>query len=294
MSLRSMTGYGHGSAVAGGVRVDAELSSINRKQMDISLSLPRALAVFEPRMDELIRRAVSRGRVTGELTLHLSSSARQRAVRVDRGLARAYLRALRGAARAAGLRDDLGASALLNLPEVVRYETPGEDAERLWPLIERGVAAGLKNLLAMRLREGRALQRDLEKRFRWIAARLSAVRKEAPRVAERYRAKLAARLKEAGFTVESSDERVLKDLAFFADRSDIQEEITRLDSHIRQAYKLMLSAEPVGRALDFLAQEMFRELNTMGSKANDGGILKDVVALKAELERIREQVQNVE
>jgi uncharacterized protein (TIGR00255 family) len=138
------------------------------------------------------------------------------------------------------------------------------------------------------------LQKDLEQRFGKINAALERIKKQAPSVTAYYREKLQARLKAAGFTMESSDERMLRELALFADRSDITEEVTRLDSHIKQARQLMQSTEPVGRSLDFLAQEMFREMNTMGSKANDTAILKDVVGLKAELERIREQVQNIE
>ena len=192
------------------------------------------------------------------------------------------------------LKDDFSGSLLLNLPDVLRYEQPIDAAEKAWPMVSKALKAALKALIQMRSREGSALQKDIEQRFGKISVSLERIKKQAPSVTESYREKLQARLKAAGFTMESSDERMLRELALFADRSDITEEITRFDSHIKQARQLMQSAEPVGRSLDFLAQEMFREVNTMGSKANDSGILKDVVALKAELERIREQVQNIE
>ena len=177
---------------------------------------------------------------------------------------------------------------------MVRYEQTAESAERVWPLLSRALNLALENMLKMRDREGAALQKDVARRLDGLVSALNRVRKQAPTVVESYRKKLMARLRDAGFVMGSSDERLLRELALFADKSDITEEITRLESHIQQAHKLMQSKEPVGRSLDFLAQEMFREMNTMGSKANDGDILPNVVAMKAELERIREQVQNVE
>lgn len=294
MSLKSMTGYGRGTASASGINVEVELSSVNRKQMDISVTLPRSIGVLEPRVDEEINKALSRGRITGEVFIKLSPVARRRGVCVDEDLAETYVQALRKTVKRLGLKDDLGGSLLVNLPDVVRYQQPEGVAEQIWPILSKALRQALQNLLKMRLREGATLCKDLISRFDHIDKALAIIRKRAPSIAAIYRDKLLARLKTAGLSLEVSDERVLKELAFFADRSDITEEITRLDSHIQQARKLMDSGEPVGRSLDFLAQEMFRELNTMGSKANDTEILQDVVALKAELERIREQVQNIE
>ena len=294
MSLKSMTGHGRGMASANGVKVEVELSSVNRKQLDISISLPRSLTALEPLVVEEIHKVLSRGRVTGEVVIRLSSLARQNAVCVDEALAKAYVEELRRTARRLKLNDDFGGSLLLSLPDVVRYEQPTDAAEKAWPIVARALKDALNSLARMRTREGATLQKDMEQRLAKIVNALERIRKQAPAVAEHYRDKLQARLQAAGFTMEASDERMLRELALFADRSDITEEITRFDSHVKQARQLMQSAEPVGRSLDFLAQEMFREVNTMGSKANDSAIIKDVVALKAELERIREQVQNIE
>lgn len=294
MSLRSMTGYGRGEASARGIKVEVELSSVNRKQTDINLSVPRSLAVLQPQIEEEIHKTISRGRITGEVAVLLSRSARQRSVRVDEDLARTYVTAIRKTARRLKLRDDLGTGALLQLPDVVRFEQTSDAAETIWPILEDALGQALRHLLRMRRREGARLQQDLEKRFANMARRVARIGRQAPRVMERYRRKLQARLKAAGFTVAASDDRLLRELAFFAERSDITEEITRLDSHLRQAKKLLQSEQPAGRSLDFIAQEMFRETNTVGSKANDAAIMKDVVALKAELERVREQVQNIE
>jgi uncharacterized protein (TIGR00255 family) len=281
-------------ASSNGVKVEVELSSVNRKQMDVSVSLPRSLTALDPLVYEEIHKALSRGRITGEVVVRLSTQARQKAVCVDDSLAETYLGELRKAAKRLKLKDDFSGSLLLNLPDVLRYEQPTDAAEKAWPIVSKALKSALKALIRMRTHEGSALQKDIERRFDHIMAALERIRKQAPNVTEYYREKLQSRLKAAGFTMETSDERLLRELALFADRSDIAEEVTRLDSHIKQARQLMQSEEPVGRSLDFLAQEMFRELNTMGSKANESGILRDVVELKAELERIREQVQNIE
>ena len=294
MGLRSMTGHGQGMASSNGVTVEVELSSVNRKQMDVSVSLPRSLTALDPLVYEEIHKALSRGRITGEVVIRLSTQARQKSVCVDDSLAETYLAELRKAARRLKLKDDFSGSLLLNLPDVLRYEQPMGAAEKAWPIVSKALKSALKALIQMRTQEGSALQKDIERRFDKIVAALERIKKQVPNVTEYYREKLRFRLKAAGFTMETSDERLLRELALFADRSDIAEEVTRLDSHIKQARHLMQSEEPVGRSLDFLAQEMFRELNTMGSKANDSGILKDVVGLKAELERIREQAQNIE
>jgi uncharacterized protein (TIGR00255 family) len=289
-----MTGHGRGTASLDGIKVEIELSAVNRKQLDISIALPRMLAGLGPRMDEVIGKNLSRGRVTGEVAVQFAAALRQRGARVDVDLAEAYLKGLRKAAKRLKLRDDFTGSALLTLPDVVRYEQPARETEKVWPAVEMALNQALEHLMKMREREGGALGRDLEKRLVRIESCMERVRAEAPRVASKYRERLMARLGAAEIPVDGADERLLREVALFADRSDITEEITRLESHIQQARTLMKSREPVGRSLDFLVQEMFREANTIGSKANDAGIARDVVAIKTELDRIREQVQNIE
>lgn len=294
MSLRSMTGHGRGTASASGILVSVEVSSVNRKQLDVSIGLPRSLSALEPRVQEEVQKWLSRGRVTGEVDVQLSAAARREAVCVDAELAGAYLGELRRAAKKLRLDDDFRGSALLSLPDVVRYEQPVASSDEAWPLVEKALKQALERLLKMREREGKALQKDMAGRLSGISATVGRIRRFAPMVSTRYAEKLHARLREAGFLAETGDERLLKEVALFADRSDITEEMTRLESHVAQAHKLMESSDPVGRSLDFLVQEMFREANTIGSKANDGDIVKEVVGLKAEVERIREQVQNIE
>jgi uncharacterized protein (TIGR00255 family) len=294
MTLHSMTGYGRGGAASRGLRVDVELNSVNRKQLEVRLNLPRSLASLESRMVERVQEAVSRGQVSGGVVVRISESLRQKSLRVDRHLAAAYVTELRRTARVLNLADDLSASLLVGLPEVVIYSGADQDAEHVWPVLQKALRAAIKQLVAMREREGAALAADLQRRLRKLEGYLAQIRREAPDVPRRYRLVLQARLKQAGVTVNTSDPLLLKELAVFADKSDISEEITRLESHFKQAYGLLKSVEPAGRTLDFLAQEMFREINTIGSKANQVRITNQVIRFKTELERIREQVQNIE
>ena len=295
MSLMSMTGRGAGAAASRLARVEAELSSVNRKQLDVNVGIPRFLASFESRVQERIQRALSRGRVTGEIRVTWAEAAQAAGVRVDEGLARAHVAALRGAAKKLGLPDDLKASALLSLPEVVVFEHRATDIEALWPVVEKALEAALAKLQAMRKKEGAALGRDLRARLKQLVGLVREIGMRVPAVAETYRENLLKRIAAALPGAElAADERVLKEIALFADRSDITEEQVRLDSHLVQAAGLLKTGSVVGRTLDFLVQEMGREINTIGSKANDGDITRRVIAFKTELERIREQVQNIE
>lgn len=294
MTLRSMTGYGRGEAVDKGIRVVAELSSVNRKQLEVRINLPRSLASLESRVVELIQGCLSRGQVTGGVTVQVSEALRQKSMRVDRTLAASCVDELRKTAKALKLTDDLSASLLLDLPEVVSYCGADQDADYVWPVLEKALKASLKCLVAMRLKEGTALARDLDRRLARLEQHLACVKDEAPQVTRRYRDALRKRLAQAGVTLDVEDPLLIKELTVFADRSDISEEITRLDSHLAQAHALLKSREPAGRTLDFLAQEMFREINTIGSKANEVRITRQVIEFKTELERIREQVQNIE
>ena len=294
MSIRSMTGHGRGQAAGGGLRVEVEISTVNRRQLDIQLTLPPPLRLLESRIQDEIAKSVARGRVLAEVVVQGSERVKREAIRVNQDLAKAYVDALRGAAKKLNLRDDLSVSELARLPGVLHYEPLDEDVRKAWPLVEQAVARALEALQRMRAREGAALRRDLTKRLDILAAGVAVIRREAPQVAERYRKNLRERLAKAGLVEGGSDDKLQRELVLFADRSDITEELTRLDSHLAQARKLISQAEPSGRSLDFLAQEFFREINTIGSKANDAVIAAQVVTFKAELERLREQVQNVE
>lgn len=294
MSLRSMTGYGRGEAAARGIRVEVELNSVNRKQFEVRLNLPRALVPLESRMVELVQSSISRGQVTGGVAVHVAESLKHRSFRIDSMLASSCIAELRRTAGKLELNDDLSASVLLELPGVVTQCCVADDADYVWPVLEKALKGAIRQLVAMRSREGTALGKDLGRRLTVLETCLTGVRSLAPDVTRRYRETLVKRLGQAGLVLDPSDPLLARELAVFADRSDISEEITRLESHLQQARGLMRSSEPAGRTLDFLAQEMFREINTIGSKANEVQITRQVIEFKTELERIREQVQNIE
>jgi uncharacterized protein (TIGR00255 family) len=294
MALRSMTGFGWGRALHRGLAVEVELSAVNRKQFDVHVTLPRTLLALESRVYDLIHRRVSRGAVTGMVKVSVSGQARQRSISVDMDAARACVRELRRAARALRLPDDLTALSLVSLPEVIQYEKLPEDTDRVWPVLRRALREALGQLAAMREREGAALEADLVRRFAALHRQGDRVKALAPRTAERYRRALRKRLEDAGIELSGSEPALLREIALFADRCEITEELVRLDSHFRQVSRLFASREPVGRSLDFLCQEMLREVNTIGSKANDAAVSRHVIQFKAGLETIREQVQNLE
>lgn len=294
MPLRSMTGYGRGEASARGTRVEVELSAVNRRQFDVRFGLPKALSALESRAVELIHNAVSRGYVTGTARITLCETARSRAACVDKDAAARLVRQLRRTASELGMKDDLSASALLALPDVVRHPQSDDSSEAVWPLLRRALKHALKELTNMRKVEGAALAKDLRARQKTLLQRLAHIKKLTPAVPRRHRAALAKRLKAAGVVMGGQDSALLRELALFADRSDVTEEVVRLESHLAQVREHLNAAKPVGRTLDFLCQEIFREINTIGSKANDAAISKHVITFKAEVEAVREQVQNIE
>ncbi len=290
-----MTGYGWGDAVQDGSKVTVELSSVNRKQSEISINLPRELEVLEAQIRDEINRRIARGRVTARVTLHAGEKADNGKVRINAELAAAYTKRLRDLARDLKLAGDVTLDHLVRAPGVLESDQDIPDAEDFWPIVEKALKQALEMMVSMREKEGAHLRKDLVKRMDRMRVAARRVQKRSPQVQVRYREQLLERIRSAGIeAAQIEEERILKEIIFFADRSDISEEITRLQSHFKQFDDCVNSREPVGRTLDFLAQEMNREINTIGSKANDAMISREVVVLKTELEKFREQAQNVE
>jgi len=287
-----MTGFGSASAHAGGARVTVELSSVNRKQLDVVVRLPPQLAAFESRVQKTVQEQISRGRISG--TVQLDAANGGATLQIDQAHAEETIGKLRRAAKKLNLTDDLSASMLLQIPGLLKTQPVEQAPEEIFQCLEKALTAALKKLNAMRLREGKTLEADFLSRLKLLEAMLEQINARAPQMVSKVRKKLFQSLESAGLKNVAADERVIKEIALFAERSDISEEITRLTSHITQFRKMLRSHEPSGRSLDFLAQEFFREINTIGSKANDLKITEQVVAFKTELERIREQIQNVE
>ncbi|MBU0713867.1 MAG: YicC family protein [Verrucomicrobia bacterium] len=301
-----MTGHGRAELASGGVKVAVELRAVNHRQFEARLDLPSALTAIENDVRARLHERIARGYVTCRVQLDVSAAIRRETVRVDYDLAAAFVGRLRQTGRKLGLKDDLTVSALLSMPGLVTSTDVPVKLDKLGTQTIKCLDQALKSFLAMRAVEGRELGRDIQTRLRVLGGIVDRIADRAPEVAETYRQALLARLQKAGVPLGQGDDRLIREVALFADRSDITEEVTRLRSHLKQARaQLALAtpvasatpvalATPVGRTLDFLLQEMFREINTIGSKANDADTSRMVVNAKAELERIREQVQNVE
>ena len=285
-----MTGHGRGTAVAGNLRVVAECFSVNRRQCEVALVTSRDLAWLEPGVREEVFKRISRGKVQVSLTVeHPPQSA---SVLVDRRRAAEFLREVRALQKELGLAGDISLETVLSAPGVLRME----DAQQreLWPPVRQALGQALEGLLAMRVREGAHLKKELLRAVARMTTRLRRVRVLAPRVPKRQRAALFNRLQAARLPVDLLDPRITTEIAVFAERCDITEELARLESHLGQFGDHLESNEPVGRTLEFLAQEMSREWHTAGAKANDAEISLLVVEAKAELDKAREQLANVE
>ena len=284
-----MTGFGRGEAAAGKYKVVVEAGSVNRKQFDCHCSLPRELAILEAKLAELARGRVSRGAI--RLSVQVSAAGGGNAG--DAAIA-ARIEQLRALAARIGLKDDLTAKDLIRIDPDDVSSLP--DPLEMWPAIEAAANAAFDGLVEMRAREGAALEKALRAfvdSLRAIHARLEA---RAPLVPAAYRDALEKRLATllAERPAALDPDALAREVALFADRADVREELARLASHFAQADKLMSSSEPCGRALDFLCQEFAREIGTLGAKANDADMTRDVIQFKADLEAFREQVQNIE
>jgi len=288
-----MTGFGCGEAVDGGTKFRVEIASVNRKQADIMVNLPRELAALEVKVRGVVAEKITRGRVNVRVTMD-SGRGNKSSLKFDPELATSYRNALEGLAEEWAQPLKVVVTDLLRAPGVFSLEEGGVDIEGVWPVLEGILEEALAAHDEMRKAEGVELEKDIRARISEIGGHMEIVRDLAPGVGERYRETLQKRLAESGLEIPLDDERLIKEVALFADKSDILEELIRLDSHLRQFEKYLETDTPVGRELDFLSQELNREINTIGSKGNSAEIARHVVGAKAETERIREQVQNIE
>ena len=293
--MKSMTGYGRGESAARGAHITVELNTVNRKQVEVSLGLPSELEFIESDLRDMVLASVSRGRVHGRVVLQYSGESRAVSVAFHEGQARVYRRELGRLAKSLKMPDDFSLEALLRLPGVLETSESTLDAKVFRAPVKRALSQALEALQTMREKEGVNLGRDLAKRLAGLRCTAKRVAKRAPAVLKQHRERLIGRLNNVNVEMlRADDDRLLQEMLYYTDRMDITEELTRLDSHFSQVKECLRATQPVGRRLDFLAQEIFREINTVGSKANDAVISREVVTLKTELEKIREQVQNIE
>ncbi|WP_380023754.1 YicC/YloC family endoribonuclease [Effusibacillus consociatus] len=292
--IRSMTGYGRGDVVQQGYRAVAELKAVNHRYAEIHVRMSRDLLAYEDSIKKLITEKIRRGRIEVYITFErLSGSVPE--IEVNREFARELKKTSDRLAEELGVQSDLSVAQLLQFEGVVQVRTAEEDPEQVQKVIAQAVSQAVDKLLEMRAREGAQLAADFQERLDRLADAVQQMSERSPLVVEDYQERLQKRLQEwLEGKMELDESRLLTEVAIFAERADIDEELVRLRSHIKQFHETLKLVEPVGRKLDFLVQEMNREVNTIGSKSNDLILSQYVVEAKSLLEQIREQVQNVE
>ena len=291
--IKSMTGFGRGHKVLNGRDITVEIRSVNHRYYEFSSRLPRSLNYVEERLKSLLQGRISRGKVEVSVLLN-NVEAADKKITINRDVVREYIEALRSVKEEFGLTDDLALSNVLRIPDaftVVKTET---DEEQLWEDIKSTAEEALEHFISMRENEGARMKQDVLSRLAKIEEWVGVVETRSPQVVEDYRKRLYDKMCEVLSSSNIDENRILLEAGIFSEKTAVDEETVRLRSHIAQFRSMLESGEPVGRKLDFLVQEMNRETNTIGSKVQDIEVTRIVVDQKSEIEKIREQIQNIE
>lgn len=291
--IKSMTGYGSAKGTVEGMEITVELKSVNNRYLDTSIRLPRSFIFAEDAVKSIVQSHISRGKVDVFVTVD-TSQAGDMAVRVNEPLLKGYIEAIRHISEEYALTNDITAMNVARFPDVLSVEKKDMDAEELSGAISEIAEQALKDFDVMRLREGEKLRDDVLARLVTIEGLVSIVEEKAPETVKEYRARLEQKMAEVLGIAGIDESKILTETAVFADHIAVDEETVRLRSHIAQLRTMMNGGSPIGRKIDFLVQEFNREANTIGSKCQNSDIAHVVVDLKSEIEKIREQIQNIE
>ncbi|MCI5604295.1 MAG: YicC family protein [Clostridia bacterium] len=291
--LKSMTGYGRQETVIEGKKILVEIKSVNHRFSDYNIKVPRHLGFLEDRVRKYASENVTRGKIDIYVAVESYDEA-DKDITLNEELARNYIEVLKELRDKFGLCDDISVSNVARYTDIFKTERREEDQEEIWRLVRSVMSEALDAFVAMREREGERIERDLRERIALMSELAKKVDERSPQTVAEYRDKLYIKIKELLEDREIDEARVLTEVAIFADKVAVNEETVRLSSHFEEFYQILDSGEPAGRKLDFLIQEINREVNTIGSKANDIEIAKIVVTLKGEIEKLREQIQNIE
>lgn len=291
--IRSMTGYGREQKIIEQYDILIEIKSVNHRYFEYSSRLPRHYSYLDEKLKTFIKGCIFRGKV--EISLSINNlNGKEANIKADRLMAEGYINALREVNESLGLEDDLKLSKLMKMPDIFSVQKPEQDEEYIWNIIKNPLSEALRKFVNMRETEGERLKSDLLVKIDVIEKYLIKIEKLAPETTDNYRERLYQKLREVLESTDIDDQRILTEAAIYSEKIAVDEETVRLHSHLEQFRKLLESDEPVGRKLDFLVQEVNREINTIGSKAQNLDITKCVVDMKAEVEKIREQIQNIE
>lgn len=291
--LSSMTGYGRAQNVLNGRDILVEIRSVNHRYFDYSSRIPRVYSYVDEKLKTLFKEVISRGKVEVSVTINALES-KDSVIHVNKSIAEVYITALRSLSGEFDLGDDLKLSNLIKIPDIFNVQKTPDDEEQIWNDISQVAHEALDQFLNMRISEGKKLKNDIISKANAIEQMVGEVEKISPTTVENYRKKLVLKLEEILASKDIDEQRIITEAAIFAEKIAVDEETVRLKSHISQFKDMLDSSEAVGRKLDFIVQEMNREVNTIGSKAQDLNITKIVVDMKSEIEKIREQIQNIE
>ena len=291
--VKSMTGFGREHVVANGREIIVEIRSVNHRYYEFTARTPRSYGYLDEKLKAFLKSGISRGKVEASVTIY-NQEGTDAEIELNESVANGYLKALRGSAESLGLEDDLTLTSIMRLPDVFTVVKKTDDEEVIWNEVKAVAQVALDRFVEMRNVEGRKMYDDISSRLDFIEQTVGNIEMQSPNVSKNYSDRLYAKIKEVLEDKNIDEQRILTEVAIFSEKVAIDEETVRLRSHIAQFRDLIDSDEPVGRKLDFLVQELNREVNTIGSKAQDLSITKMVVDLKSEIEKIREQIQNIE
>lgn len=291
--IKSMTGYGKSEQTIDSLNVTVEIKSVNHRYFEFSARVPREYGFLEEKLKKYCNSLITRGKVECYVSVE-DLEEREMEVNVNETLAAGYVKALKELSERFGLKDDISAVTLSRYPDVITLHKASEDEERIWNAVKTVAETAVSKFIEMRETEGSKLRGDILSRADYIIECVEFIEGRSPETVREYNEKLKQRMKELLGDAAVDEQRLLNEAAIYADKIAVDEETVRLRSHISQLREFMNSSETIGRKLDFLVQEINREANTIGSKAQDVDIAKKVIAIKAEVEKIREQVQNIE
>lgn len=291
--IKSMTGYGKSEQTIDSLNVTVEIKSVNHRYFEFSARVPREYGFLEEKLKKYCNSLITRGKVECYVSVE-DLEEREMEVNVNETLATGYVKALKELSERFGLKDDISAVTLSRYPDVITLHKASEDEERIWNAVKTVAETAVSKFIEMRETEGSKLRGDILSRADYIIECVEFIEGRSPETVREYNEKLKQRMKELLGDAAVDEQRLLNEAAIYADKIAVDEETVRLRSHISQLREFMNSSEAIGRKLDFLVQEINREANTIGSKAQDVDIAKKVIAIKAEVEKIREQVQNIE
>jgi uncharacterized protein (TIGR00255 family) len=290
--IKSMTGFGRGEASQDNITFSVDIKTVNHRYSDISIRLPRMVSPLEEKVRKYISSKLNRGKI--DVYINYDSFGQDTKVKLDTNLAAAYVDSLNILKQQFGIKDDISLSLITKFPDILKLDTEEKDLDFLWSIMYSAIEQAVESLVEMRGCEGERLRKDMVEKLDSINATIDEIKVRTPDLVEVYKNKLYDKIKEMTKDIQLDENRLLTEVAIFADKSSIDEEIVRLKSHIEEFKKTLNVPGTIGKKLDFIVQEMNREVNTIGSKSSDLGVVNNVIAMKTEIEKIREQVQNIE